>query len=229
MSQLKDKIILVTGASKGLGNAAAKELIDNGAKVIAVARNSNLLEKLDDYAKSRDNSIVIVPLDLNEFNKIDELGFHLFQRFGKLDGFISCAARFGVLSPVPHISPEVWRKVISLNLDSNWRLIRSLDPLLKAAGSLSTAVFVSSEVAKECPPYYGAYGVSKAALEALVNIYNNELANSFVRAKIFTPPAMATDMRKQEFPGRENEQLQDIREVAKQLVATLYAENTVNA
>ncbi len=220
MNQLKDKIILVTGASRGLGNAVAKELINQGAKIIAVARNLSLLEKLDDYAKERNNSITIVPLDLNEFNKIDELGFHLFKRFGQLDGLISSAASFGVLSPLAHISPDIWRKTMSLNLEANWRLIRSLDPLLKAAKSPSFAIFISSPAARELSPYYGAYAVSKAALEALVTLYNNELKNSNVSAKIFTPPAMSTDMRKQEFPGRENENLQDVSEVAKILIET---------
>lgn len=218
MKQLKDKIILVTGASRGLGNAVAKELINHGAKVIAVARNLNLLEKLDDYAKEKNNSIIIVPLDLNEFNKIDELGYNLYQRFGKLDGLICSAANFGVLSPLAHISPDVWRKTMNLNLDANWRLIRSFDPLLKAAQSPSTAIFVSSPAAQELSPYYGAYAVSKAALEALVELYNNELRDSLVSAKIFTPPAMSTDMRKQEYPGREKEQLQDVEEVAKMLI-----------
>jgi len=221
MESLKDKIVLVTGASKGLGNAIAKEFIDRGAKVIAVARNLSSLEKLDDYAKTRGNSIVIVPLDLNEANKIDELGYNLYQRFGKLDVLVSCAAMFGVLSPVAHISTDVWRKTMSLNLDANWRLIRSFDALLRASGNGAKALFISAPCAREQPSYYGAYAVSKAALEALVGLYNNELKNTKVSASIFVPPAMATDMRRQEYPGRENEQLADIKEVAREIVDSI--------
>ena len=222
MESLKGKIVLVTGASRGLGNAVAKEFIDRGATVIAVAKNLALLEKLDDYAKERGNDIVIVPLDLNDFNKIDELGYHLYQRFGRLDGLVSAAAIFGVLSPIAHISIDVWRKTMSLNLEANWRLIRSFDLLLRAAGGGASALFLSAPCAEEHSAYYGAYAVSKAALEALVGVYNNELQNTDVSASIFTPPAMATDMRRQEYPGRENEQLADCREVARNIVENMF-------
>jgi NAD(P)-dependent dehydrogenase (short-subunit alcohol dehydrogenase family) len=218
MNHLNDKIILVTGASRGLGNKVVQELIDRGAKVIAVARNIELLQQLDDYAKTKGSSIVMTQLDLNDFNKIDELGYNLYQKFGKLDGLVSCAAMFGVLSPIPHISLDVWRKTMSLNLEANWRMIRSMDALLRASNKPASAVFVSAPVAKQHTPYYGAYAISKAALEALVNIYNNELVSTSVSAKIFTPPPMATDMRRQEFPGLEGENLTDIKEIAKMLV-----------
>ena len=206
MSEFKDKIVLITGASKGLGRAFAKKFIDQGAQVVGVARTIKELETLDDYARTKNNKIIIVPLDLKDHHKIDELGYDLYKKFGKVDILISCAAILGALSPVGHIDPKVWQNIIDVNLSANYRLIRSIDPLLRRSEA-GRAIFIISEAAKTHPAYYGAYAVSKAALIALVNIYRAETAKTNIITSLICPPPLATEFRRKEFPGEDQSDL----------------------
>jgi len=141
-----------------------------------------------------------VPLDLRDFVKIDELAAALYQRYGRLDILVGNAGEFGVFTPVPHLEPAVWDEVLDLNLTANWRLIRAMDPLLRAAEH-GRAIFVTSELARHPLPYYGAYAVSKAGLETLVRIYAGELARTRVRVNLMDPGTVRTRLRARIFPG----------------------------
>lgn len=198
--RLKDKIALVTGASRGIGAAVAKRYAKEGAHVILVARTSGALEAVDDEIQAAGGSATLVPLDLLEYDKIDALGQAIFERFGRLDILVGNAAMLGMLTPVGHIKPSAWEKVMGLNVTANWRLIRSMDALLKAAPA-GRALFVTSGVTESIHPYWGAYAVSKAALEALVKTYAAEVATSSLKVNLVDPGVVATRMRAEAMPG----------------------------
>lgn len=200
--RLDGRIALVTGASRGIGHAAALALAAEGAHVILTARTKGGLEEADDEIKSLGGSATLVPLNFAHADKLDALGPNLLQRFDRLDILVANAAMLGPLSPLDHVSAEDWAKVMDVNLTANWRLIRTLDPLLKRSDA-GRAVFVSSAAAHKCRAYWGPYSVSKAGLEALVKTYANEIASTSVRANLLDPGATRTGMRASAMPGED--------------------------
>ncbi|MFO1158344.1 MAG: SDR family NAD(P)-dependent oxidoreductase [Reyranellaceae bacterium] len=200
--RLAGRIVLVTGASRGLGAATALAFAAEGAHCVLVARTVGGLEALDDKIKEAGGSATLVPLDVTDGPGIDRLGAALYERFGRLDVLLGNAAILGTLSPVGHIEPQTFEQVIAVNLTANWRLIRSLDPLLRRSDA-GRAIFVTSGITRRAVPYWGAYAASKAALEMLVGIYAAEVAHTAVRVNLFNPGPMRTAMRSQAFPGEE--------------------------
>jgi NAD(P)-dependent dehydrogenase (short-subunit alcohol dehydrogenase family) len=198
--RLTGRIALITGASRGIGAAVALRLAGEGAHVVLAARTVGGLEEVDDAVRAAGGSATLVPFDLREFNKIDELAAVLYERYGRLDILIGNAAEFGVFSPAGHIDPKLWGEIIGLNLTANWRLIRAMDPLLRAAPA-GRAIFVTSRLARDALPYYGPYAVAKAGLETLVRIYAGEVARTAVRANLIDPGIVRTRLRAQIFPG----------------------------
>jgi len=199
---LSNKIALVTGASRGIGRATAVALAREGAHVIALARTVGGLEELDDEIKKHGASATLVPLDLREFDALDRLGASLYDRFGKLDVLVGNAGQLGLLSPLGHLDPKTWDEVFAVNVTANWRLIRSLDPLLRAADA-GRAVFVTSGITYRARAYWGLYAASKAALEMLVRVYAEETANTRVKANLFNPGPIRTRMRAKAMPGED--------------------------
>ncbi len=216
-NDLEGKIILVTGASRGIGYAAAKEAAQRGAHIIAVSRTVGGLEELDDDIKAIGSQTTIVPLDLNDGDGVDRMGKAIFDRWGKLDGLIINAAMLGPISPVSHIGPKDFSKVMETNVTSAFRLIRSLDVLLKASDAGRVA-FVSSSSAESAKPYWGLYAASKAALNALAKSYAGELANTKVKVNVFYPGAVRTGMRAKAVPGEDPSTLMTPADVAPKLV-----------
>jgi NAD(P)-dependent dehydrogenase (short-subunit alcohol dehydrogenase family) len=200
--RLAGRIALVTGASRGIGAAVARRYAAEGAHVVLVARTVGGLEEVDDAIRAAGAGATLVPLDLAEGVKIDELGARLFERFGKLDILVGNAGVVGVLTPLAHMDPPVWDRVMAVNLTANWRLLRSMDPLLRRSDA-GRAIFVSSGAARGVFPYWGAYAASKAALETLVRTYAAEVAEFGVRANIVDPGVVRTAMRAQAFPGED--------------------------
>src|SRR3954471_24994255 len=200
LKQLAGKVVLVTGASRGIGYAAAREAALRGAHVIAVARTVGGLEELDDEIQDLGSSATLVPLDLRDGDAIDRLGAAIFERWGALDGLIANAAMLGTLSPLPHVAPEEFEKVMAVNVTANYRLLRSTDLLLRQADA-GRAVFVSSSSARSAKPYWGLYAASKAAVEAMVKAYAGEIEQTSVRANVFYPGAVRTAMRAKAMPG----------------------------
>jgi NAD(P)-dependent dehydrogenase (short-subunit alcohol dehydrogenase family) len=206
---LTGRIALITGASRGIGAAVARRFAREGAHVVLAARTVGGLEEVDDAIGAAGGSATLVPLDLREFVKIDELAAALYQRYGRLDVLVGNAAEFGVFSPLGHIDPALWREIIDLDLTANWRLIRAMDPLLRAAPA-GRAIFVTSRLAREAPPYYGPYAVAKAGLEALVRIYAGEVAaRTAVRANLIDPGVVRSRLRAAIFPGENPAGLPD--------------------
>ena len=213
MGILDGRIALITGASRGIGRAVAKRFAAEGAHVILVARTTAALEEVDDEIKADGGSgATLVPMDLTEFDAIDHMGAALFERFGKLDVLVGNAGILGKLTPMHQIDPNIWNKTLDINLTANWRLLRSMDPLLRASDA-GRAIFVSSTVGYDVRAFWSAYAVSKAALEMMVKIYAAENQKSTIRANLINPGGTRTTMRAEAFPGENPETVKSPEEV----------------
>ena len=227
MASLEGRIAVVTGASRGIGYAAALALAEAGAHVVAVARTTGGLEELDDAIRAKGGAATLVPLDLKDFAGIDRLGGVIYERWGKLDIVFGNAGVLGVVTPLGHLEPKVWDNAMAINVTANWRLIRSLDPLLRQSDA-GRALFVTSGATKSCRPFWGVYSASKAALEALVRTYAGEMANTAVRANLLNPGPLRTHMRAQAMPGEDPETLKTPDAVAPEIVRMLSPDYTEN-
>jgi NAD(P)-dependent dehydrogenase (short-subunit alcohol dehydrogenase family) len=214
---LEGKVALVTGASRGLGRAAALALAKQGAHIIATARTQGGLEELDDEIKAAGSSATLVPMDITDFPAIDRLGAAIFERWKKLNILIGNAGLLGKLTPLPHIEPKSWDDVMAVNVTANYRLLRSMDPLLRLAPH-GRAIFITSGLAYKCFPYWGTYSISKAALEAMVRTYAAEMETTSVRANCFSPGPTRTKMRATAMPGEDPLSIPTANEVAAQIV-----------
>jgi NAD(P)-dependent dehydrogenase (short-subunit alcohol dehydrogenase family) len=218
---LDGRIALVTGASRGIGPAVALELARAGAHVIALARTQGALEELDDQIRCEGGNATLVPCDLKDFEALDRLGAAIFQRWGRLDVFVANAGVLGPLTPLAHVEPRQWEETFAINVTANWRLIRSLDPLLRAAEA-GRAVFITSGAAHgtHLKPYWGPYAVTKAALDALARTYAAETVNiSRVKVMLVDPGPLRTRMRAQAMPGEDPMTLRTPEEVAPKILA----------
>ena len=216
---LTDRIALVTGASRGIGKAAALALAKAGAHVIALARTKGGLEELDDEIReATGKSATLVPLNLKHAAKVDAIGPSLLQRFERLDILVANAGVLGPISPLGHVSDEAWTDALDVNLTANWRLLRSVDPILRKSDA-GRAIVLTSGAAEKCRAYWGPYSVSKAAVNALTQTYANEVANTRVRANLFSPGPVATRMRAKAYPGENPEDITQPDAVAPWIVA----------
>jgi NAD(P)-dependent dehydrogenase (short-subunit alcohol dehydrogenase family) len=225
--QLDGKVALITGASRGIGAAVAERFASESAHVVLAARTIGGLEEVDDRVRAVGGSATLVPVDLRDFIKIDELAAALLDRYGRLDILVANAAEFGVFSPLGHIGPATWTEVMDINLTANWRLIRAMDPLLRAAPA-GRAIFVTSGVARRLPAYWGPYAISKAGLEMLVKIYASEISKTRVRANLLDPGIVRTRLRARAFPGEDATQLPPPESVADAFLALAVPECTRN-
>ena len=215
---LAGRIALVTGATRGIGRASALALAAAGAHVIAVGRTQGALEELDDEIGSTGlQRPTLVPLDLTEGEAIDVLGHEIFTRHGHLDVLVHAAGMLGGLWPVAHIDPRLWDKIVATNLTSVYRLIRSMEPLLRRADA-GRALFLTSGRAVRPKAFWGSYAATKAALEALVRCWADEIEHSEVRAILLDPGVMRTAMRAEAMPGEDPETLPHPSEIGPLIV-----------
>lgn len=198
---LSNKIALITGASKGIGAAVAKAYASAGAHVILLARNVSGLEQTDDEITKNGGKATLMPVDLLKLDALDNLGPTIYERFGKLDIFVGNAGLLGTLGPLPQADPKEFQKVMDVNVMANYRLIRTLDPLLRASEN-GRAIFVStSEGVTHGRAYWGAYSISKAGLVSMAQVYSDETKETNLRVNVIDPGAVRTDMRKSAKPG----------------------------
>jgi NAD(P)-dependent dehydrogenase (short-subunit alcohol dehydrogenase family) len=200
--KLKNKIALITGASRGIGAAVAKRFAQEGAQLILVARSSTDLEFVDDQVQKYGPPALLVPFDLTDLPKIDDLAKSIAERFGQLDILVGNAAILGGLTPMTHIVPKIWHQVLTTNLHTNWHLLRACEPLLMKAGDARLA-FVTSGITTHPTPYWGAYAVSKSALEMMVKIYAAEVSHTAFKVNLINPGSTRTAMRSQAMPGED--------------------------
>jgi NAD(P)-dependent dehydrogenase (short-subunit alcohol dehydrogenase family) len=215
---LDNRIAVVTGASRGIGRAAALAFARAGAHVVALARTVGALEELDDEIRALGGAATLVPVDIKDYEALDRLGAALYERWGKLDILLANAGVLGTLSPLGHVEPKVFEEVMAINVTANWRLIRSLDPLLRVSDA-GRAIVISSGAAHSCRAFWGPYAASKAAVEALARSYAAETENTNLRVMMVNPGPLRTAMRRKAMPGEDPLTLKTPEDLAPHLVA----------
>ena len=217
---LEGRIALVTGASRGIGRASAIALAKAGAHVILVARTVGGLEETDDEIQKAGGSATLVPLNLRDFDAIDRLGASIYERWGKLDAFLGNAGVLGQLTPLAHLEPKTFQEVFEVNVTANWRMIRSLDPLLRLSDA-GRVLFVTSGAARKHIAFWGGYAMSKSALEILALTYAVECEPTNIKVNLINPGPMRTLMRRKAMPGEDPEVLVKPEEMAFKVVEML--------
>ncbi len=218
MSDLTGKLALVTGASRGLGYAAAKALAATGAHVIVLARTVGGLEELDDDIRQAGGEATLVPLDINDDPGLERLGGAIHQRWGKLDLWLHAAAEPAPLSPAQHAAAKDVEKAMKTNALATQRLIRVLDPLLRAAVA-GEAIFCADPDAPS-GKFNAAYGASKAAQASIVASWAEECAKTTLKIWSVAPPAMPTALRARFHPGENQSTLRTTADVASAVLDT---------
>lgn len=221
------RVALITGASRGIGRAVATRFAAEGAHVILLARTVGGLEEVDDEIKAAGGEATLVPCDLTDFEAIDTLGPALLERFERLDVFVGNAGALGMMTPLSHYDAKVWHEVFDVNVHANWRLIRTLEPLLRRSEA-GRAILVTSGAAANPRAFWGAYAITKAAVETLARVWASELENSNVRVNILNPGATRTGMRAAAFPGEDPETLKTPEDIAGKFVELASPEWTGN-
>lgn len=215
---LAGRIALVTGASRGIGRASALALAQAGAHVVATARTQGGLEELDDEIRGKTGErATLVPLDLADGDGLDQLGLALHQRHGRLDVLVHAGAMLGGLYPVSHMDPPQWDRLMRTNLTATYRLIRSMEPLLRRADA-GRAIFLTTARAARPRAFWGGYAASKAGLEALVRCWADEIEHTAIRAILLDPNIMRTKMRSEAYPGEDPADLPDPSEIGPMIV-----------
>lgn len=199
----------------------ALELARAGAHVIALARTQGALEELDDAIRSAGGEATLVPCDLKDFDALDRLGAAIFERWGRLDIFVANAGVLGPMTPLAHIEPRQWEDVLAVNVTANWRLIRSLDlPLRRAEAGRVIFLTSSAGHAAQLKPYWGAYAITKAALDALARTYAAETMNICpIKVMAVDPGPLRTRLRATAMPGEDPMSLRTPEELAPKIIA----------
>jgi NAD(P)-dependent dehydrogenase (short-subunit alcohol dehydrogenase family) len=219
--RLAGRIALITGASRGIGAAVARRFAAEGARTILVARTVGGLEEVDDdirRACGKEAAPTLVPLDLADGKQLERLGPSVLGRFGRLDILVGNAALLGSLGPMSHIDRESWDEIVAVNLTANFHLIRMFEAPLRAAPA-GRAIFVASGAGHGERPYWGAYAVTKAALEAMVRAWAGEVRKTSLRVNMIDPGATRTAMRAEAYPGEDPAAVKPPDAVAEAFVA----------
>jgi len=215
--RLNGRIALITGASRGIGRATALKFAEEGAHCILTARTTGALEELDDEITALGGSATLVPMDLTDYPAIDRLGAGLYERFGKLDVLVGNAGMLGKLTPLTHTDPKIWEQVMAVNFTANWRLLRSMDPLLRQSDA-GRVVMLTSSVGAVGRAYWGIYAASKAALENMMQTYAAEVVKTSIRVNLLNPGATRTRMREEAYPGEDPSTLKSAGVVAETIL-----------
>ena len=202
MKSLADRIALVTGATRGIGRAVTLALAREGAHIVAAGRTQGALEEIDDAVRTAGSSATLVPLDMRDFPGIYRLATAINERYQRLDVLVGNAGVVGQRSPVDHIDPQNWDEVMAVNVTANWHLLRAMNALLRRSDAGRVAL-ITSGAATHPRAYSGAYSVSKAALNALGQVYAAETSSTAMRVNLFNPGPTRTRMRALVMPGED--------------------------
>ncbi|WP_034987596.1 SDR family NAD(P)-dependent oxidoreductase [Bartonella florencae] len=214
---LVGRVALVTGASRGIGYHLALELAARGAHIIALARTVSGLTELDNQIRKKGAHATLVPLDLHHMDNIDTLAVSIAKRWQKLDIMVANAGILGTLSPIAHTENTVFEDVFQINLFSQWRLMKAVEPLLRKSDA-GRAILLSSSVAHIARTFWGPYAASKAALEIIARCWAEELKQTPIKINCVDPGATRTAMRAQAMPGEDPQTLPAPQEVAAKIV-----------
>ena len=217
---LDGKVILVTGASRGIGREVALEAARHGAELIITGRTTGALEEVDDEIAAAGGNAVIVELDQTDLEAIPRLAAAIGSRWGRLDGLVANAGQLGQLSPMAHSDPETWDRTMLVNLTSIFHMVRAFDGLLRASPA-GRAVLVSSGAAVGPRPYWGAYAVSKAGLESMGRAWAAESEQTNMKINMMDPGGTRTAMRAAAFPGEDPQTLPSAADVARCFIPLL--------
>jgi short-subunit dehydrogenase len=219
----KGKYVLVTGAAGALGQAVALQLGQYGAHLILLDQNLGKLEQLDDQLHQHNVVTTLIPCDVADIDKHDMLSRSLAERFGKLDGWVSCAAEFSALQPILHLPISQWQKEITVNVTANLKLLQVLTPLLQHAAH-GRVVFTVDTSINEPQAYWGSYAISQQMLSSIVRLYREENPSSSVQVNLFDPGPFASSIRSKAFPGENPNVYPDVNHIAEELIGLLRAE-----
>ena len=211
--RLAGRVALITGASRGIGAGVARRFGAEGAHVVLVGRTVGGLEEVDDAVRAAGGTATLVPLDLTEFDKIDQMVAALYERFGRLDILVGNAGILGELGPLGHLDVKLFQRLMDLHVTANWRLLRACDAMLRQAPD-GRAIFTTCAAGHEPAAYWSGYAVTKAALEMMVKTYAAELNKTRVKALLVDPGPVATALRKGAFPGEDRATLAKPDDVA---------------
>ncbi len=212
---LKDKVVLITGGTSGIGKALALACAHQQAEVILLGRNVRKLEAVADQIETEASTqIHLYPLNMAAANDTDysDLAETLSQKFGRLHGLVHNAAALGNLSPFKHYSLVQWYKVMQTNVNGPMVMTQALLPLLETSDHASI-IWTSSGVAQNVQSYWGAYGVSKCANDYMMQLIATEYAESKLRCNAINPGPVATGMRAKAFPGEDPNTLRKPRDI----------------
>ncbi len=217
---LSGKLVLVTGATRGIGRAVAIAAARAGAELIITGRTVGALEEADDDIRAAGGHATMVELDMKDTPAIPRLAAAIAERWGRLDGFVANAAMLAALTPITHLTPEAWDESVAVNLTGQWHMIRAFDPLLRAAPA-GRAVLVTSGAAVGSRPFWGPYAATKAGLEAIGRSWAGESEQTSLRINMLNPGGTATRMRASAFPGENPETLPAPEDIAPAFLALL--------
>ena len=211
------RIALITGATRGIGKEISIILAKNDIHVILLGRTLNALEELQDQIISFGGSSTSIQFDLNDLNEIPSISKEINERWGKLDILISNAAYLHNLTPLSHLSEKDWQISLSTNLSCNWLLIKHFESLLLRS-KLGKAIFLTSGASQGYRPFWGAYAISKAGLDAMVKAWSSEMEETNLIINLYDPGATNTQMRARAYPGENPNSLKNPNEVAKEIL-----------
>jgi NAD(P)-dependent dehydrogenase (short-subunit alcohol dehydrogenase family) len=218
--QLDNRVILITGAARGIGASVAKACASQGATVILLDKQVSGLESVyDDIENAGHPTPAIYPLDLKGATAPDyqQLATTIDSQFGRLDGLIHCAATLGQLAPVEHQDTKTWLETLHVNLTASFLLTKACLPLLKQQSG-SQLIFTTDS--HKHTAYWGAYGISKAAIEAFAAQLTDELeAQAKVTVHCLDPGSVKTELFARAFPAIDPSELPEADSIAPQYLA----------
>jgi NAD(P)-dependent dehydrogenase (short-subunit alcohol dehydrogenase family) len=204
--RLQDRLALITGAGRGIGRAVAVRFAQEGAHLILVSRTLGALEETDDLVRAAGGKATLLAMDLGEHEKIDQMAAAIVERFQRLDILVANAALLGTLTPMSHVEPKEFERVLSVNLVANFRLIRAFDGMLRRSPA-GRAIFVTSAAGDGRHPYWSSYATSKGALDVMVKTWAGELNKTNLKVNLVDPGATRTRMRADAHPAEDPESL----------------------